>query len=265
MAEQHQASSAGQPGDDQEQPTQVQEEQPPHDSSQVDNEDSLPVSLAQNQTLMEQEGPQTSSKRRCLLKGVLVLSVLLLLVLIGVVTDVFMDKKNDMGDEDAATAVSSSTWDPKTRLYEIKSALSRVSDPSRFLEPVSHQTRALDWLVYQDTVLQSVDDSNLLQRYALILFAFATNAELWRAVEPWYEFPNFHECDDSFFVGIDCNKDHEVVAIDMFLRKLSGTLPEELGLLTELTSLQLSRNFLEGPIPESVYSKLTKLGKKVAL
>jgi hypothetical protein len=73
--------------------------------------------LAQNQTLMKQEGPQTSSKRRRLQKGVLVLFILLLFIVIGVVTDVFMDKKNNKGDKDASrTAVSSSTWDPGTRL-----------------------------------------------------------------------------------------------------------------------------------------------------
>jgi hypothetical protein len=81
--------------DDQEQPAQVQEEQRPDDSSQVGNEDALLLgSLAQNQTLMEQEGPQTCRKRKRLQKGVLVLSILLLLVVIGVVVNVFIDKKN---------------------------------------------------------------------------------------------------------------------------------------------------------------------------
>ncbi len=52
------------------------------------------------------------------------LSIFLLLIVIGVVNNVFMDKKNDKGDEDVLAAVSSSTWDPETCLYGIKSLLS---------------------------------------------------------------------------------------------------------------------------------------------
>jgi hypothetical protein len=105
-------------------------------------------------------------ERRHLQKGVLVLSaLLLLLIVIGVATNVFMDKKNDKVDKDALTLVSSSTLDSKTCLYEIKSMLSQVSDPLSFLGLVYHQACALEWLFFQDTILQSMDGPNLLHRY----------------------------------------------------------------------------------------------------
>ena len=93
------------------------------------------------------------------------LLVLLLLIVIGVVTNVFMDKKNGKGDEGASTALISGPWDPEeTRLHDIKSVLSWVSEPLSFIEQVSHQACALDWLVHQDTLLlQSVNNPDLLQ------------------------------------------------------------------------------------------------------
>jgi hypothetical protein len=67
------------------------------------------------------------------------LFLLLLLIVIGQVTDVFIDKKNDKGDDNAFTAVNSGPWDPYTHLYKMKSAISWVSEPLNFMELVSHQ------------------------------------------------------------------------------------------------------------------------------
>lgn len=154
-------------------------------------------------------------------------------------------------------------WDYETKLEEIKSRLGTTpyQDPITWLDPRSPQSLALEWLTYQDKALTIADDdSRIFQRYALIVFAYATNAELWRGMDPWYHesMAGSHECS---FVGIDCNLDKEIVSIDLVMRKLSGTLPEELGLLTELKSLLVGQNLLEGSIPDSISQKLTKLGK----
>jgi hypothetical protein len=173
---------------------------------------------------------------------------------------IFVARTSD-GNEDNEVSTSSASendWDLATRAYELESMLSTVSDPSSFLDSVSPQARALHWMVYEDALLTSADDLNLFQRYAIILFAFTTNAELWRVAEPWYKLTGSHECS---FEGVDCDLDKQVTKIDLWIRKISGTLPEEIGLLTELTFLRLGNNFIEGTIPDSLFMKLTKLRK----
>ena len=51
--------------------------------------------------------------------------------------------------------------------------------------------------------------------------------------------------------GVICN-DGRVIWIDRFLMELSGTIPNELGNLTELGQLRLSNNQLSGPIPSEL-------------
>jgi hypothetical protein len=195
-----------------------------------------------------------SCKRLCMFWTAL--CAIQVLVLGSLVIFVMRSKTN--GSEDNEVTSGADDWDLETRAYELKSMLSKVSAPSSFLDSVSPQARALDWLVYEDTLLASADDDNLFQRYAVLLFAFAANAELWRVAEPWYELTGSHECT---FEGVDCDLDKQVTTIDLPLRKISGTLPEELGLLTGLSYLGLGQNLLEGTIPDSLFMKLTKLRK----
>jgi hypothetical protein len=224
----------------------------PNDQGEVANSPALPErERAPSPLLQEEQTPRWS-------RGSLIIVLLGVLLVLSVVitTAVVVGQKKKNEDQLNANA---NHWDPETRMYEIKAMLSaEASDPSSFLEPRSSQARALDWLVYEDTLLTSAQAPNLFQRYALIVFAFATNAELWRAVDPWYELTGSHECS---FIGVDCNLDEQVISIDLHLKRVSGTLPEEIGLLTELAYLLLGINYLEGSIPDSMFQKLTKLGK----
>ena len=49
-------------------------------------------------------------------------------------------------------------------------------------------------------------------------------------------------------------KDNKVVAIDLSFNNLVGTLPEELGNLTNLESLNLFRNRITGAIPSTIWN-----------
>ena len=152
----------------------------------------------------------------------------------------------------------SQIWDSQQRSDELRPAVIEASGSAAFLDPNSPQSKALEWLEFQDTCLKSPSDPNLLQRYALLVFAYATNGQFWRGIQPWFDLYDQHECT---FQGVTCNSQLQVTTIELSLRKLTGTLPEEIGLLTELTSFHASQNSLEGTMPQAIFEKLIKLGK----
>ena len=199
---------------------------------------------------------------------ILILIVALLMLPLGITAAVVVSRRNQNQNQnqlpldDSSSVGTTSLWKPEERLGEIKAILSTVgvSDPLTFLEPTSPQARALDWLVYEDTLLTPNDAPDVIvQRYVAILFAYAGNAELWRGVEPWFELTGSHECS---FPGLDCNPDNNHIdSIQLLRRRVSGTIPEEIGLLTDLKILVLGMNHLEGSFPDSMFQKLTKLRK----
>ena len=154
--------------------------------------------------------------------------------------------------------------DYERRLAEAMDVLieSGVSKPSSFVEATDPRYRALDWSVYKDltwtSLVEQESRNRFLQRYALILLAYSTGIEYWKRQTPWSELVKSHEC--TSFEGVQCDDNDFVVELSMSSWGLSGTIPEELGLvLTSLTHLDLKENFLEGSIPESLYE--LNLGK----
>ena len=69
----------------------------------------------------------------------------------------------------------------------------------------------------------------------------------------WLE--NNHECT---WGRITCAANNIVDSIDLALKNLQGRIPDDLGLLTALTSLDLNYNSLNGTIPSSL-GQLTAL------
>lgn len=168
--------------------------------------------------------------------------------------------------------------DPVRYRSDITAILSTVVEFSTLLE--GPQKKALDWLVFDDVVLTSteieammegIEHSNnnndddisvpifpLVQRYALMVLFFGTNGELW-SDKPWSDLTIVNECD---FMGVNCGYGHqgEVDGLDLQYRKLRGRLPDEVGLLTQLATVNLMSNNLEGSIPSFFYNELTDLG-----
>jgi hypothetical protein len=197
----------------------------------------------------------------------------------------------DVAATPASSSSSSSSYtleeidpnrDPIKYRNDIESILSNVVEDSTFLEGAPK--KALDWLVFQDLILTSTDieammesiaaddnndeDSNdddnvgvpifpLVQRYALMVLFFGTSGELWND-KPWSDLVHVHEC---AFMGVDCDGSKgQATTLDLQYRKLRGRLPDEAGLLTQLTSVNLMANNLEGSIPSFIYNELTNLG-----
>lgn len=141
---------------------------------------------------------------------------------------------------------------------EIEALVAQVSNPVTLLDPLSPQSRAVEWLTLSDSMLTSVEDPNFLQRYALMVFFFSTNGPFWALPETWDELSGLHECN---FTGITCDPAGQVLNMNLFSTRLSGSLPEELGLLENLQQLVLGKNELKGSIPESIFTDTTNLSK----
>jgi hypothetical protein len=150
---------------------------------------------------------------------------------------------------------------------QLQAMLSNVVESSALLQASSPQSQAIKWLVFEDRMLtmddltvgtngSGGDPFQVYQRYALMALFFATSGELWEAV-PWTDNTLVHACD---FGGVDCDDNKQVVVLDLYLRKLRGRIPDDVGLLTQLTTLNLNSNLLEGSIPSFFFDKLTNLG-----
>jgi hypothetical protein len=140
---------------------------------------------------------------------------------------------------------------------------SGVLNPTSFVKTTDPRYQALDWSVYEDLTWTSLVEpksrDRFLRRYVLILLGYSTDIERWSRPTIWTEMVHAHECT---FDGVRCDDDDRIVALWMSRWHLSGTIPEELGLvLTDLTHVSFSANNLEGSIPESLYElNLRKYG-----
>jgi len=116
----------------------------------------------------------------------------------------------------------------------------------------SGQSKALNWLTFEDSMQLDPTDVNLLQRYALATIYFATQGERWYT--KYYWLTDAHECDWSIDNdGVSCHvNSSQVSKIDVGLNNLRGTLPGEIGLLQSLNELILSENTLGGSISEQL-------------
>jgi hypothetical protein len=160
------------------------------------------------------------------------------------------------------TKSATKSVDYKLRYNDIHSALSLTVDTSTWLDPNSPQSRALDWLVYKDTTVNNNTNNKLTQRYALMVIYYACSGPDWTTTSrPLEQQVTVDECD---FDGITCDANREIAQMAWTAQKITGQLPDEIGLLRKLTFLGVSENYLVGTIPKSIY-ELTDLSKCAGL
>lgn len=148
------------------------------------------------------------------------------------------------------------------RYLSFRSMIGQESDPTAFLDPNSPQSQALDWLVYKDQEIETKDTPilRLLQRYALMVVHFSCGGSGWTigGYRAYHEAVDTHEC---LFIGVICDPvSSRITVLDLHERRLTGKIPTEIGLLSNLEKLDLEKNFLQGQLPTSV-GKLVELGK----
>lgn len=119
----------------------------------------------------------------------------------------------------------------------------------------SAEEKALAWMVDEDplvpSLLRTADFDRLQQRFSLLCFAFSNPLYPFEAVEL--------EEDECLWPHITCsNETRRVTSIKTNGNKLFGSLPEALGLLTDIRELELFASKLQGSLPLSL-SQLTLL------
>lgn len=118
----------------------------------------------------------------------------------------------------------------------------------------TNQHDALLWLAEEDPL--KLDPSHpleeLLQRFILAYFFFSTGGDVeW---ENHYKFLTKKSvCDwNDKTHGVFCNENNQVTAIVMPEVGLAGTIPHDIGLLSNMETFNLTRNELSGSIPPSI-------------
>lgn len=126
------------------------------------------------------------------------------------------------------------------------------------------QKKAFYWLA-SESDLNDLNHTQLMQRYALAVFYYATNAQATPYTEkpkPWVSahlwLSTTHVCE---WKGIVCNDQDHVESIDLERNNLSGSLPAELVIIgSTLQTLDLTSNliYMEDDMFD-VFENLTEL------
>ena len=210
--------------------------------------DSSPLTL---QTVLQ----NNKSIRRCFILSILIVIVVTIIVTLIIVKGAqneFIEQVNNTPDDWDRTTVPSSA--PTFLAEEVLNAAAEVSGWSALDSVGSPQFRAVGWMSSIDKVSIEKFGPVFRQRYSLVVFYFSTGGTYnWINQENWLN-PTLHECDWS--QGIQCTlNDSEmrvVIGIDATRNGLSGTLPDELKLFTDLEFLHLPKNSLSGVIPIAI-------------
>jgi hypothetical protein len=118
-------------------------------------------------------------------------------------------------------------------------------------DPSSPQYQAFLWLGSQNLFTPNGD---LHTKYALVTLYFATDGENWSNQEGWLGDGDFCEWYSNSPATVCDSTGSDILLLELPSNDLRGTLPDELGLLTAMTSLSLPVNDLVGTLPSTLFS-----------
>mmetsp|Transcript_23717 Transcript_23717/g.50436 ORF Transcript_23717/g.50436 Transcript_23717/m.50436 type:complete len:260 (-) Transcript_23717:1631-2410(-) len=114
----------------------------------------------------------------------------------------------------------------------------------------THHYEALLWLADTDPmqieIYSPIDE--ILQRFVVADFYFATKGAEWTDQFHFLSGKSVCGWNDKRY-GVFCNDDQQVTRILMGGKNLKGTIPRDIGLLSNMEMLNLTRNELKGEIP----------------
>jgi hypothetical protein len=120
---------------------------------------------------------------------------------------------------------------------------------------LSAPARAFEWLAYDD--METEDPETMRTRFALASLYFGTQSPLtgrkWDNDQHWLS--SYPVC---LWHGVECLDEHATIglvkALNLSSNGLTGTLPEEIGLLElDIRLLDVSSNAIAGTIPETLF------------
>jgi Leucine-rich repeat (LRR) protein len=134
--------------------------------------------------------------------------------------------------------------------------VSTVTPLEQLEDNTTAQYAALQWLETVDT-RRTLTEPQVLQRYALAVLDFSLHTSGGQSSQATSTAVNglFSECS---WTGVGCNADLQVTSLNWANSGLNGQMPAELGVLRNLTHLDLGENQIGGPLPDALYD-LTEL------
>jgi Leucine rich repeat len=202
-----------------------------------------------------------STKQKRWIALVVVLVAVVVLVLLAIV----LTKVGGGPTPVVPSSVAPATTSPVPRAEAIVAYINSITLSNRTLSyPPSKriaEERAVQWLIEDDLNTVADDLKALRQRYALSTLWFiptpvgfgtdGNHADTWTI--------NLDEC---AWLGVRCAGDGRVTALYLSEQNVQGRIPDDLGLLTAMTSLDLWGNNMTGTIPSSLaaMTDLVKLG-----
>lgn len=152
------------------------------------------------------------------------------------------------------------------RFMHYREEVVKFSPVRTLLDPESPQARALEWLAFRDDTLPpDAFGIDLAPRYALLVLFYSCGGETWGGIEyslqkSVTERSAIATCEWTDLVGCDSNG--RITSLKSSGFGLFGQLPDEMALLTDLTSIRMPTNMLKGTIPDALFHELSNLGKK---
>jgi hypothetical protein len=199
--------------------------------------------------------------------GFIAMLVLICIVMISVLVGDAKSSNNSASDNSTSDsnsknqppiAIDPESLDPTITAPLLQSLLGAYGRHSLDAFPLDEeagltpQRQAFYWLATDDE-LADFDHTETIQRYALAVFYYATNAKsttYTHKPEPWVDaflwMSNAHVCE---WRGIECNKQNHVQSINLERNNLTGSLPPEVALFEgHLTTIDLTTNliYMEG-------------------
>ena len=197
----------------------------------------------------EKESKAKKTKNTALIIGaIFVVAAIAVGVGVGVGVGVSSSSSNSVPDPTAAPTLPPT---PAPALVERDSMISLIQSRSAsttFTNSSSPQSQSLDWILSDPFSSDGLSDDRLVQRFALATLYYSMDGDNWDR-GGWLESKNECAWNDNDFI---CSQESAVEGLRLFDDSLSGRIPIELGLLTQLTFFSLYDNQLTGSIPSEL-------------
>ena len=207
-----------------------------------------------NDDLQSVKGSQDGSGAR----KYILFCLIIIVIGIGAAAAILVRESNRPVGEDTTAPSSSPSQQPSMISEDIFDSATAISGLDALRTEGSPQRRAVGWMSTFDTRNDATLTPAFIQRYALVVLYFSTTGDEWNMTERWLD-PDLHECGWSDTINCiedprDSGLDPVVNGLDLTKNNLVGSLPNEIGRLSQLDFLRMSQNRLQGTLPSSLFS-----------